>query len=66
MAVCLENNERVRYFEIVKNWILFRFVTSLAVRKLIVLLGIWLFTQQYPTFLFFFLLLADTTLMVYS
>lgn len=21
MAVCLENNERVRYFEIVKNWI---------------------------------------------
>lgn len=57
MAVCLEHNERVRYFEIVKNRIyiiLFRFVTSLAVRKLIVFLGIWLFTQQYPTVFFFF------------
>lgn len=56
MAVCLEHNECVRYFEILKNRIyiiLFRFVTSLAVRKLIVLLGIWLFTQQYPTVFFF-------------
>lgn len=67
MAVCLEHNGNVRFFEIVKNWIHVEYCSGisdlLAVRKLIVLHCIWLFTQQYLSFLF---LLVDTTLMVYS
>lgn len=67
MAVCLEHNGNVRFFEIVKNWIRVECCSGisdlLAVRKLIVLHGIWLLTQQYLSFLF---LLVDTTLMVYS